>query len=157
MHLVAAYQSARSEEGAARLRRLLALRALAATAGSQREVAASLGVSQPAVSQQLKASGDVASVHPEVLVRAARPILVDLARARGFDRLAVFGSVARGEAGDDSDVDLLVEAPRGTGIKDLVALQDLFREVLGRPVDLMTYGGLRAGLDDDIRAEAVLL
>ncbi len=47
---------------------------------SQREIAAALGVSQSAVSQQLKAARDLSDVHPEVLLRAASLILVDVAR-----------------------------------------------------------------------------
>jgi len=157
MSLVVEYRDARSREESARLRRLLALRALSATGSSQRQIAAALGVSQSAVSQQLKAGRDLSSVHPEILLRAASPILVDVARSKGFDRLAVFGSVARGHARHDSDIDLLVEAPSGSAIKELVGLRDLFQEILGRPVDLITYGGLKAVIDDDIRSEAVLL
>ena len=36
-------------------------------------------------------------------------------------------------------------------------LREIFEEILGRPVDLVTYGGLKPTIDDDIRAEAVLL
>ena len=133
------------------------MRALAATGSTQREIAEALGVSQSAVSQQLKAARDVANAHPKMLLEAASPILVDVARSRGFDRLAVFGSVARGHARHDSDIDLLVEAPSGSAIKELVGLRDTFREILGRPVDLITYGGLKPAIDDDIRSEAVLL
>jgi predicted nucleotidyltransferase len=157
MSLFAEYLEARAREESARLRRMLVLRALLATGSSQREVAAKLGISQPAVSQQLKASKDLAKVHPEELVRAAAPVLVDVARAQGFERLAVFGSVGRGDARDDSDIDLLVAAPPGAAIKELVALRGTFEQILGRPVDLVTYGGLRVGMDDDIRREAVLL
>ena len=157
MSLVAEYRDARAHEETSRLRRLLALRALLATGSSQRDVAANLGISQPAVSQQLKASRDLAKVHPGDLVRAAATVLVDVARTQGFERLAVFGSVARGEARDDSDIDLLVDAPAGAAIKELLALRGTFEQILGRPVDLITYGGLKVGLDDDIRREAVLL
>lgn len=157
MSLVGEYREARSQEELSRLRRLLALRAMLATGLSQREVAAHLGVSQPAVSQQLKASRDLVGVHPETLLKAAAPVLVDVARAKGFDRLAVFGSVARGQARIDSDIDLLVDASPGTTIRELLALRKTFEELLDRSVDLVTYGGLKAGLDDDIRREAVLL
>ncbi len=158
MSLVVEYQQARHQEDVARLRRALALRALVATGSSQRAIADALGVTQPAVSQQLKASRAVtAAVHPETLLAAAAPILVDVAGSNGFDRLAVFGSVARGEARADSDIDLLVEPPAGAGIKELVGLRGIFEEILGRPVDLVTYGGLKATIDADIRAEAVLL
>jgi predicted nucleotidyltransferase len=65
--------------------------------------------------------------------------------------------VARRQARPDSDIELLVEAPAEAGIKDVLALRDAFQAILGRPVDLMTYAGLRVCLDDDIRREAVLL
>ena len=157
MSLVAEYREARAHEDLARLRRLLVLRALIATGSSQREIAAHLGISQPAVSQQLKAGRDLANVHPEILVKAAAPVLVDVARTEGFDRLAIFGSVARGQARPDSDIDLLVDAPPGAAIKELLSLRETFQEILGRPVDLVTYSALKAGIDDDIRREAVPL
>ena len=69
----------------------------------------------------------------------------------------MFGSVARGQARPDSDIDLLVQAPAGTSSFDLVKFQLLLAQVLGRGVDLVEYGGLKDGLDDDIRREAVLL
>jgi hypothetical protein len=137
MTLLERYRAAQHEEQVARLRRLVALRAMRATGPTQRQVAEALGVSQPAVSQQLKVA-DLAGVHPQVLVAAAGPVLRQLVEDRGFTRLAVFGSVARGEAHSDSDVDLLVDAPAGTTIGDLVALQELLADILGRPVDVVT-------------------
>lgn len=134
-----------------------ALRALSATGSSQRDIAEALGVSQSAVSQQSKSARDFSNIHPESLLKAASPILVEVARSKGFSDLAVFGSMARGDARPQSDIDLLVEAPPGSGIKEVVGLRDTFREILGRPVDLITYGGLKAVIDDDIRSEAVLL
>jgi uncharacterized protein len=57
--------------------------------------------------------------------------------------LALFGSVARDEAGPDSDVDLLVEFARPTGYFGLVRLQLLLEQLLGCEVDLGTPGSLR--------------
>jgi predicted nucleotidyltransferase len=71
--------------------------------------------------------------------------------------LAVFGSVARGTSRKNSDIDLLVEAPKGTTIGDLIGLRETFASILARPVDLVTYASLSPGIDDDIRREAVLL
>jgi predicted nucleotidyltransferase len=105
----------------------------------------------------MRSSRALTDVHPEVLLEAAAPILAHMAEGRGFTRLAVFGSVARHSARQDSDIDLLVSAPPDTSIGDLLAVRDLFERVLGRPVDLTTYGGLKPGLDDDIHREAVLL
>lgn len=157
MTLLAEYRGARHDEDVARLRRVLALRAMVATGMSQREIAAALGISQPAVSQQLKASQDLARILPEVLVEAAAPVLRRLAEESGYSRLAVFGSVARGQAGHGSDIDLLVEAPAGTSSFGFIKFKQLIEQVLGRQIDLVDYGGLKAKLDDDIRREAVLL
>ena len=92
-----------------------------------------------------------------MLMNVAGPILRQAANDRGFVDLAVFGSVARGEAGVNSDIDLLVNPPANTTITDLIAMKQVFEAILGRAVDLVTYRGLRPGIDDDIREEAVLL
>jgi predicted nucleotidyltransferase len=155
MALVAAYREARRDEGIARLRRLLALRSLVATGMSQQQIADALGVTQPAVSQQLKSSRELDTVEPEVLLKAAGPVLTVLAVEHGYSRLAVFGSLARQEATPDSDIDLLVQAPEGTSTLDFLRFRQLIEKVLGREVDLVSYGGLTPGLDDDIRSEAV--
>jgi predicted nucleotidyltransferase len=130
---------------------------MAETGMSQRQAADALKISQPAVSQQLKAAPDLVNVHPEVLIEAASPILRRVAEDRGFTELAVFGSVARHQARQDSDIDLLVRQPAGTSISGMRELQDLFGRILGRTVDLVSYGGLKPGIDDDVRAEAVPL
>lgn len=157
MTLVTSYREARHDEDVARLRRVLALRAMGAMGMSQREIAAELGVSQPAVSQQLKVRRDLAKVHPQTLVEAAAPILKRLAEESGYRGLAVFGSVARGDARPDSDIDLLVESPEGTSSFGFIRFKQLIEQVLGRQIDLVDYGGLKPDLDDDIRREAVLL
>ncbi len=124
---------------------------------SQREIALALGISQPAVSQQLRGASDLSSVHSEKLIEAAAPVLLRLAEDAGYGRLAVFGSVARREARQDSDIDLLVEAPEGTSSFGFVRFKQVIEQVLGRQVDLVDYGGLKPRLDDDIRREAVPL
>lgn len=157
MTLLAEYLVARRDEDVARLRRALALRAMLASGMSQRQIAAELGISQPAVSQQFKFAPDLAHLHPDVLLEAAAPVLKALAAERGYARLAVFGSVARKQARPDSDIDLVVEAPKGASSFDFIDFKSLLERVLGREIDLIDYGGLKPRLDDDIRREAVLL
>ncbi len=130
---------------------------MVATGTSQRQIAETLGITQPAISQQLKSAPALAEVHPEVLVEAAAPILKALAEERGYSRLAVFGSVRRHVARKDSDIDLLVEAPEGTSSFDFVGFKQLLEQVLGREVDLVSYGGMKSRLDDDIRHGATPL
>ena len=151
------YREAQRGEELARLRRVIALRAMTATGMTQREVAKALGISQPAVSQQLTSSSDLSQVHPELLLEAATPVLKALAEGLGYTRLAAFGSIARHEARADSDIDLLVEAPAGTSSFSFVRFKELLEQVLGRQIDLVAYGGLKPQRDQDIRREAVLL
>ncbi len=157
MDLLHEYREAQRGEELARLRRAIALRAMLATGMSQREVAKALGISQPAVSQQLTSSSDLTQVHPELLLEAATPVLKALAEDLGYSRLAAFGSVARHEARADSDIDLLVEAPAGTSSFSFIRFKQLIEQVLGREIDLVAYGGLKPQRDEDIRREAVLL
>ncbi len=157
MGLVEEYLDARRVEDVGRLRRALALRAMAVTGMSQRQIGQALGITQPAVSQQLRSAPQLDDVHPGILLDAAAPILKAIAADHAYVRLAVFGSVARHEAGERSDIDLIVEAPDGTSSFGFVRFKKLIEQVLGREVDLIDYGGLKAGLDDDTRREAVLL
>ena len=157
MSLSAVYQDARRGEQAARLSRYLALRAMVASGMSQRQIAQRLGITQPAVSQQLAASPAMDKIQPEALMEAAAPVLRVLAADNGFTRLAVFGSVARHEARPDSDIDMLVQAPPGTSSFTFIRFKGLIEQILGRQIDLVSYGSLKTGIDNDILREAVLL
>ena len=71
--------------------------------------------------------------------------------AFGVRSLAIFGSVARDEAGPDSDVDILVEFARPVGYFELFDLQQHLEQILGCKVDLFTVNSLR----EEIRATAL--
>ena len=157
MDLLDEYRRAKRDEELARLRRAIALRAMIATGMSQRQVAEELGISQPAVSQQLASSSDLTTVHPEFLLEAATPVLKVLAEYNGYTRLAVFGSIALHDASTESDIDLLVDAPVGTSSFAFIRFKQLIEQVLGREIDLVSYGGLKPRRDEDIRRQAVLL
>lgn len=157
MSLLHEYRSARRDEDVARLRRVLALRAMVAAGMTQRQIAEGLGITQPAVSQQLKSSYQLDQTHPEILIDAAAPILKALATDHGYTRLAVFGSVARHHARQDSDIDLIVESPAGTSSFAFIRFKQLIERVLDREIDLIDYGGLKTRIDDDIRRDSVLL
>lgn len=157
MGIVQEYREARRDEDRARLRRAIALRAMVASGMTQQQIAQELGVSQSAVSQQVKSVPDLSQVESSALLAAAAPVLRAVATAQGYTDLAVFGSIARREARPDSDIDLIVRAPAGTSSFGFVRFKGLLEEILGRPIDLVGYGGLTPGLDDDIRRDAVLL
>ena len=69
----------------------------------------------------------------------------------------VFGSVARGEATEDSDVDLLIKPQPGCSLFDLGGLLEDLRDLLGCPVDLVTEEGLKPRLRERILQEAIPL
>jgi uncharacterized protein len=86
-----------------------------------------------------------------------RDAILRLAAAHGARNVRVFGSVARGTASETSDLDLLVAMEPGRSLLDLVALNQDLEDVLGRPVDVVTEGGLSPYLRDRILAEAIAL
>ena len=73
----------------------------------------------------------------------------------GVKSLAVFGSVARDEARQDSDVDILIEFSKPVGLFDFVAVKDYLEELIGRPVDLVTPDAIRPSMKEEILSEAV--
>ncbi len=76
-------------------------------------------------------------------------------RALGVARLALFGSVLRGQARADSDVDLLVQfAPGEKTYGRFFALSELLEAHLGRPVELVTTEALSPFIGPRILAEA---
>jgi len=74
-------------------------------------------------------------------------------RHRGVS-FTVFGSAARGEDTDASDIDLLVRFAPESSLFDLLHLSDELERILGRRVDVVSEGGLKPR-DEHIRAEAV--
>lgn len=76
-------------------------------------------------------------------------------RERGVASLAVFGSVARNEAGPASDVDILVEFSKPVGLFEFVRLQMYLEALLGCRVDLVTPEAVRPQMRDQIAREAI--
>lgn len=75
----------------------------------------------------------------------------------GIRNIRVFGSVARGETGPDSDLDLLVEYVPGHGGFAFVDFCDEVEKLLGRTVDVVTEKSLHPVIRDEVLAEAVPL
>lgn len=85
-------------------------------------------------------------------LRDSRPLL----EAFGVSRVFLFGSFARDEGREDSDVDLLVEFSRPVGLFHFIRLQRELGERLGRRVELVTPAALKPQLRDKILGEAVV-
>jgi uncharacterized protein len=76
------------------------------------------------------------------LLGSKREEILRLAGRHGARNVRVFGSLARGEARPESDVDFLVEMDASTSLIDKAELQLELQELLGREVDLVTEGSL---------------
>jgi predicted nucleotidyltransferase len=90
-------------------------------------------------------------------LRGRRDEILRYAASHGAHNVRVFGSTARGETGDASDVDLLVEMEPGRSLLDLVALWQDLEDLLGIHVDVLSDGGVSPYLHERIYAEAVPL
>jgi predicted nucleotidyltransferase len=156
MSLVAHYKNAVRDAEIARIGRVLALRAMLVAGDSQAQIASRLGVTQPAISYQV-ARERTKSVRPSELLEAGGSVLKQVAEDRGFTRLAVFGSVARGEDRPDSDLDFLVEPPADADLFDILHLEEAFSAILGRNVDMVSYAGLDEKLNRDVLRDLVAM
>ncbi len=77
------------------------------------------------------------------LIRKKRSRILTIAGRHGATNLRIFGSVARGEAGSESDLDLLVEMEPGRSLLDHIALIQDLEEDLGCRVDVVTEKALK--------------
>ncbi len=73
--------------------------------------------------------------------------------AFGLRRLALFGSVARNEAGPDSDIDVLVEFEGDITFRRYAGLYDFLEEVLGRNVDMATLDMIRPAIREGVERD----
>ena len=94
------------------------------------------------------------SGHP---LQTHRADILRLAALHGATSVRVFGSVARGEAGPDSDVDLLVKMEADRSLLDHVALWQELEALLGRKVDLVSEKALHRRLRERVLGEAIVL
>jgi predicted nucleotidyltransferase len=82
---------------------------------------------------------------------------VELRERYGITSLAVFGSVARGEAKEKSDVDILAVFDRAIGLLALCSAENYLIELLGIEVDLIPREDVRPELRNQIYSEAVTI
>lgn len=134
---------------------------------TQRELGERSGVPQPNIAAyesgrrspadstlaRLDAALRVPTAHRLAVLRSE---ILAAAKRRRLETVRVFGSVARGEAGPDSDVDLLVHPAADASIFDLAGFMSEVQELVGVPVDVVSDRGTGPAMDR-IRSEAVAL
>jgi uncharacterized protein len=87
-------------------------------------------------------------------IQQHRREIIELAASRGASAVRIFGSVARGEATDGSDLDVLVKLDADRSLFDQIALKQDLEQLLGCAVDVVVEGGISPYLEERILAEA---
>ena len=131
-----------------------AVRQAAASGMSQAQIAAEIGRSQPEVSRLLRFHGSTPGARR---LRAARAEVLRAVAAAGGRDVRVFGSVARGEDDESSDVDLLFVMGRPLSLMELGRLEEQVSVAVGVPVDLVPEDALRQEIRERALADAVAL
>jgi predicted nucleotidyltransferase len=91
------------------------------------------------------------------LIRTRRDDILRIAHANGATRVRIFGSMARGAARPDSDIDLLIDLEPGRHLLDLVAIKQDLEDLLGREVHVVTEGAVSPKLRERILRDAAAL
>jgi len=91
------------------------------------------------------------------LVEAHREKILELAARHGASDVRVFGSLARGEGAEGSDLDLLVTLEEKRSLLDIVGLKQDLEDLLHRPVDVVTEPALSPYIRSRVLAEAMPL
>ncbi|MDQ7782874.1 MAG: nucleotidyltransferase family protein [Desulfomonilaceae bacterium] len=93
----------------------------------------------------------------EQLLKEKREEILKIALRHGAENVRLFGSVARGEAGESSDIDILVEVGENPSPWFPGGLIADLEELLGRPVHIVTVGALHSYIRDRVLQQAVPL
>jgi predicted nucleotidyltransferase len=90
-------------------------------------------------------------------IREKRDAILRIAAKHGATQVRLIGSVARGQARPDSDVDLLVSWSEGTSLLDQAALMLELESLLGRKVDIASDGWVKPSIRESVYRDAIAL
>ena len=91
------------------------------------------------------------------IIKMRREEILAIAKSHGADDVRIFGSVARDEAGPESDIDFLVRFRAGTTLLDQAALIRELEAMLGSRVDVVSESGLKSRIRERVLGEAIRL
>lgn len=96
-------------------------------------------------------------MRPSQVIVQYREALLEVARRHGASNLRVFGSIARGEDTTGSDIDLLIDVPRGTTYFDLARLKREAEDLTGLIFDIHTTSELKDAVREQALSDATPL
>jgi predicted nucleotidyltransferase len=91
----------------------------------------------------------------DAILQDRRMDILQIAASHGARTVRIFGSMARGEAGPDSDVDILVNLNPGRSLLDIVAIKQDLEDLLGRKVDVVTEAAISPYIREQVLKEAI--
>lgn len=86
-----------------------------------------------------------------------RDEILRIATSHGARDVRVFGSLARGEAGPESDIDILVKLDPGRSLLDIIAIKQDLEDLVGCKVDVITEAAISPYIREEVLREAVSL
>lgn len=90
-------------------------------------------------------------------VKSYRELLLPILKRYDIKRAAIFGSVAKGTSGQDSDLDLLIEPKSGFTLFNMLQLESEIEVLLNKKVDLVEYDAIKASIKQDVLQSAVII
>jgi predicted nucleotidyltransferase len=91
------------------------------------------------------------------LIRIRRADILRIAHENGATRVRIFGSMARGTAREESDLDLLIDLEPDRDLLDIVAIKQDLEDLLGREVHVVTEGAVSPYIRDEVLRSAIPL
>ena len=90
-------------------------------------------------------------------LEALKPQVLEVARRYGASNLRIYGSIATGQEHPASDLDLLIDLPKGQSLLGLISLQQELEDLLGCPVDVTEAENLHTLIRSQILEQALAL
>ena len=87
------------------------------------------------------------------IAQKIKPLLIEYR----VEKAALFGSFARGEGTNQSDIDILVKTPRSLGLFGFIKLNQQLAKKLGKSVDLVEYSTIKNSIKESILAQQIIL
>lgn len=89
----------------------------------------------------------------QIRIKQIKDKVLPILKQAGVKRSSLFGSYVRGDQTRSSDIDILVELPKGSSLLDLIGLEMELKKAVGKKVDLLTYNSINPLLKDYIQKD----